>query len=64
MSATTKLVVSVASHLADAWLLMVLVGMVHGSTPAVPAFGYWFCLFAVFVVAGIVGTGNQHGQRS
>ena len=43
----------------DAWLLMLLFGVLHGARGALPAFGYAQCVFTAFVVHLLV----SHGSR-
>lgn len=44
----------------DGWLLMLLFGVLHASSHAVPAFGYWQSAFAAWVFAGIASSGVLH----
>lgn len=43
----------------DGWVVMLLFGILHSQSHGVPALGYWYSLFASFVVAGLVGTGSR-----
>lgn len=41
-----------------AWLLMLLVGVLHGQGVHLPALGFWPCAFTAWVLSGLSGYGN------
>lgn len=40
----------------DGWMLMLFLGVAHASARAIPALGYWQCLFGAWVFAGFCGS--------
>lgn len=54
-----SLILRLAAMALDAWLLMLLFGVLHGEHAAVPTFGYWQCVLAVLVVNLLILHGNR-----
>lgn len=54
----TDLFAAVGNLFFDAWIVMLLLGTLHGYDRSIPGFGYWPSFFIAWVLSAIVSSGN------